>query len=300
MVALRRREGAARATRTPRRRRAPRPPTAPARGGASTSASSGACSRIARAWTRVSSSSSFRAARARLRACGRRGDLLRLGDRLQGARTGGAGPRRRGPCGRSRTPGRAGGRSPSRGPSASRSRPRARRPARGTRRGRSPPASSFRKRWTPRRAASERVRAIATTASRTALSTPRRFRIARPAARISGVGSAAVQATSSISGFGRAWNFSTRSFFVRVARPLVGLQLRDDRRVRRGSPSSSSRGPRPALRSRNASPAEKGKGAEVRPFPKSMSKAEAYFSSFHHLTLGSGRGPTVAAMSGGS
>ena len=45
------------------------------------------------------------------------------------------------------------------------------------------------------------------------LSTPRRFRIARPAARISGVGSAAVQATSSISRFGSAWNFSTRSFF---------------------------------------------------------------------------------------
>jgi len=46
------------------------------------------------------------------------------------------------------------------------------------------------------------------------MSTPRRFRIVSPAARISAVGSAAVHATSSISRFGSARNFSTSSFVV--------------------------------------------------------------------------------------
>ena len=65
---------------------------------------------------------------------------------------------------------------------------------------------------TARRTASERVLRSGTSASRPARSW-RRFRIARPAARISGVWSSAVQATHSTSGFEMLWNFSRSSRF---------------------------------------------------------------------------------------
>ena len=267
------------------RRRAPRP---------------GACSRMARAWTRVSSSSSFSAATARLRAWGERGDLLRLGDRPQGAGPEEPGRRRRGPSGRSRRPGRAGrscaiSRAVSFAKSSPRSASCARKPPRSAPAGEvlqealDAPAGGLRAR--PRHR-DDRVE------DRPVDAPPLQDREARRPELRRRVGG----------GPGHVLDLEVRHrlelldevLLLGVARPLVGLQLRDDPRI----------GAEPLLHHLEdhgltsvrgmLAQAKKEKGRRTAPFRNQRGKPELYFSSFHHLTLGTAMPPTAAEMLGGS
>ena len=132
------------------------------------------------------------------------------------------------------------------------------------------------------------------------MSTPRRFRIARPAARSSGVGSAAVQADVLDLEVRHGLELLDEVFLLGVARPLVGLQLRDDSRIRAEAllHHLEDHG-LPSVRGMLAQ-AKKEKGRSAAPFRNRRREPKPYFSSFHHLTLGTGTPPTVAAMPGGS